>query len=99
MTGVRIATGLAWVILVPAEMLGVDSGLGYFILDARDRFRYDELVAAIIAIGVLGLLIDGVTRYLLGERRRRSASSRRSGRPTHPVGETGPAAAAAAMSR
>ena len=43
LTGVRVATGLAWVILVPAEMLGVDSRLGYFILDARDRFRYDDV--------------------------------------------------------
>jgi NitT/TauT family transport system permease protein len=72
LTGVRVATGLAWVILVPAEMLGVDSGLGYFILDSRDRFAYDELLAAVIAIGLLGLLIDGGTRFLLDGRRRRT---------------------------
>lgn len=72
LTGVRVATGLAWVILVPAEMLGVDSGLGYFILDSRDRFAYDELLAAVIAIGLLGLLIDAATRSLLGARRRRA---------------------------
>lgn len=75
LTGVRIATGLAWVILVPAEMLGVDSGLGYFILDSRDRFAYNELIAAVIAIGLLGLLIDAGTRYLLGDRRRRGSST------------------------
>ena len=74
LTGVRIATGLAWVILVPAEMLGVDSGLGYFILDSRDRFAYDELIAAVIAIGLLGLLIDAATRFLLGGRRRRASA-------------------------
>lgn len=62
LTGLRIATGLAWVILVPAEMLGVDSGLGYFVLDARDRFAYDELVAAILLIGTLGLALDTVAR-------------------------------------
>lgn len=71
LTGVRVATGLAWVILVPAEMLGVDSGLGYFILDARDRFAYDELIAAVIAIGMLGLLIDAGARLVLDGRRRR----------------------------
>jgi len=62
LTGLRIATGLAWVILVPAEMLGVDSGLGYFVLDARDRFAYNELVAAILLIGTLGFALDTVAR-------------------------------------
>ena len=60
-------------------MLGVDSGLGYFILDSRDRFAYDELIAAVIAIGLLGLAIDAVTRALLGSRRRRVG--RRSSEP------------------
>ena len=73
MTGLRIATGLAWVILVPAEMLGVDSGLGYFILDARDRFAYDELVAAILIIGTLGLALDTVARIAFGARPRSRA--------------------------
>jgi NitT/TauT family transport system permease protein len=86
LAGLRIATGLAWVILVPAEMLGVASGLGYFILDARDRFAYDELVAAIIVIGVLGLLLDAFARTVFGERRRRSgirAAVSRSVRGSH----------------
>ena len=61
----RLAVGLAWIILVPAEMLGVDSGLGYYILDTRDRFEYSELIAAIITIGVLGLVLDIITRLLL----------------------------------
>src|SRR5438128_5242726 len=43
LNGVRLALGVAWIVLVPAEMLGVRSGLGYFILDTRDRFAYDEL--------------------------------------------------------
>lgn len=70
LTGLRVATGLAWIILVPAEMLGVDSGLGYFILDARDRFAYDQLVAAIILIGALGFGIDLIARRLFAVRRR-----------------------------
>lgn len=69
LTGLRLATGLAWVVLVPAEMLGVDSGLGYRILDARDRFAYDELVATILVIGVLGLLLDLVARRVFAVRR------------------------------
>jgi NitT/TauT family transport system permease protein len=70
LTGLRIATGLAWVILVPAEMLGVDSGLGYFILNARDRFAYDELVAAIVIIGAIGLALDTLARIVFTPRRR-----------------------------
>ena len=67
--GIRLAVGLAWIILVPAEMLGVDSGLGYYILDTRDRFEYSELIAAIITIGILGLCLDTITRIALKNRR------------------------------
>lgn len=97
LTGLRIATGLAWVILVPAEMLGVDSGLGYFVLDARDRFAYDELVAAILVIGALGLVLDTLARIAFGARRRtaprRSRAWRRlAGALPSNAGAPGPAA-------
>jgi NitT/TauT family transport system permease protein len=92
--GLRIATGLAWVILVPAEMLGVDSGLGYFILDSRDRFAYDELVAAIIVIGALGLLLDAFARVAFSERRRRGAGRSLAWRPFRSSGSPGTTAGA-----
>jgi NitT/TauT family transport system permease protein len=69
LTGVRLTVGLAWIVLVPAEMLGVDSGLGYFLLDTRDRLAYSDLMAAIIVVGACGFLIDSLARYLLRERR------------------------------
>lgn len=63
MTGaVRVALGIAWVVLVPAEMLGVTNGLGYAILNARDNVDYTELAAAMLAIGILGFLLDRVFR-------------------------------------
>jgi len=62
LTGVRLAIGIIWIVLVPAEMLGVSAGLGYFILDTRDRLAYSELMAAIILIGVLGYALDYVAR-------------------------------------
>ncbi|EPJ76112.1 ABC transporter permease [Pseudomonas sp. CFT9] len=37
LTGVRLSIGILWIVLVPCEMLGVSAGLGYFILDTRDR--------------------------------------------------------------
>ena len=70
LTGLRLGLTTAWIILVPAEMLGVDSGLGYFILDSRDRFAYSDLVAAIIVIGALGFVLDRLANALLVTRRR-----------------------------
>lgn len=67
--GLRLALGIAWVVLVPAEMLGVRSGLGYQILNARDQLAYDQVVAVIAVIGVLGYLLDLAARLLLAPRR------------------------------
>lgn len=62
LTGVRLAIGILWIVLVPCEMLGVSAGLGYFILDTRDRLAYSELAAVVIVIGVLGFLLDAAAR-------------------------------------
>ena len=64
LTGVRLSIGIIWIVLVPAEMLGVSAGLGYFILDTRDRLAYSELMAAILLIGALGYLLDHLARWL-----------------------------------
>jgi NitT/TauT family transport system permease protein len=64
LTGVRLAIGLLWIVIVPAEMLGVSAGLGYFVLDTRDRLAYPELMAAIVLIGALGWALDAAARYL-----------------------------------
>ncbi len=58
LTSLRLALGVAWIVLVPAEFLGVSSGLGYLINDARDTMEYDKLMAMIIAIGILGFSLD-----------------------------------------
>jgi ABC-type nitrate/sulfonate/bicarbonate transport system, permease component len=63
LTGLRLAVGILWIILVPAEMLGVNSGLGYYILDARDRFAYAEIPAVMLVIGFIGYWLDlGIRR-------------------------------------
>lgn len=64
-TGIRVALGIAWVVLVPAEMLGVRSGLGYQVLNARDQLAYDQVVAVIVVIGALGFVLDLAARWLL----------------------------------
>ncbi|MBM4434695.1 MAG: ABC transporter permease [Chloroflexi bacterium] len=64
LTGLRLSLGVAWIVLVPAEMLGVRSGLGYFVLDTRDRFAYDELAALVLLIGAVGFVLDAGVRAL-----------------------------------
>ncbi len=64
LTGIRLAIGIIWIVLVPAEMLGVRQGLGYFILDTRDRLAYSELMAVILIIGGIGYLLDHGLRRL-----------------------------------
>ncbi len=64
LTGTRLAIGIVWIVLVPCEMLGVSAGLGYFILDTRDRLSYDELMATVVLIGLLGFLLDSAFRKL-----------------------------------
>lgn len=58
LTGIRLALGIAWVVLVPAEYLGVSSGLGYAINDARDSLDYARLGATVLVIGVIGYMLD-----------------------------------------
>lgn len=63
--GIRLAIGVAWVVLVPAEYLGVTSGLGYAINDARDVLEYDTLAAIVVVIGVIGYLLDAIAVFLI----------------------------------
>ena len=65
--GMRIGIGVAWLVVVAAEMIALHSGLGYLIMDSRNAGnRYDLVIASMIIIGVIGLLLDGVTRLLEG---------------------------------
>ncbi len=60
LTGIRLALGIAWVVLVPAEYLGVSSGLGFAINDARDSLDYARLGATVLVIGVIGYVLDSL---------------------------------------
>ena len=64
-TGIRIALGVAWLVVVAAEMIAVNSGLGYLIIDARNAGkRYDLVVAGMVMIGLIGLVLDLIFRRL-----------------------------------
>jgi NitT/TauT family transport system permease protein len=64
-SGLRIALGIAWLVVVAAEMIAVDSGLGYLIIDARNAGkRYDLVVAGMLLIGMIGLMLDVLARHV-----------------------------------
>jgi NitT/TauT family transport system permease protein len=65
LTGIRLALGVAWIVLVPAEYLGVTSGLGYAINDARDTLEYDRLAATVVVIGAIGFALDLICQRLI----------------------------------
>jgi len=63
--GLRITLGIAWLVVVAAEMIAVNSGLGFLIVDARNAGnRYDLVVAGMVVIGLIGLLLDTGMRSL-----------------------------------
>ncbi len=65
LTGVRLALGVGWIVLVPAEFLGVTSGLGYSIADARETLSYDHLTAMVLVIGIMGYILDSSCAMLI----------------------------------
>lgn len=63
--GLRITLGVSWLVVVAAEMMAVNSGLGFLIVDARNAGnRYDLVVAGMVSIGLIGLLLDMGMRRL-----------------------------------
>jgi NitT/TauT family transport system permease protein len=69
LSGVRIGIGTAFIVVIVSEMIAVNNGLGFRILEAREYFWSDKIMAGMITIGLIGLAIDtGVNRlnnYLL----------------------------------
>ncbi len=58
LTGVRVGIGVAFIVVIVAEMIAVNAGLGYRILEAREYFWSDKVIAGMISIGLAGLGID-----------------------------------------
>lgn len=58
LSGVRIGIGTAFIVVIVSEMIAVNNGLGYRILEAREYMWSDKIIAGMLTIGVLGLLID-----------------------------------------
>lgn len=63
-TALRLTVTIAWIVVVAAEMIAVQSGLGYLILDSRNGLRMDYVMDAMIVIGIIGLFLDYIMRRL-----------------------------------
>ena len=60
LVALRVAVGVAWMVVVAAEMIAVRSGLGFLIIDARNGLRMDLVVVGMITIGAIGVALDHV---------------------------------------
>jgi NitT/TauT family transport system permease protein len=58
LAGVRIGIGTAFIVVIVSEMIAVNDGLGFRILEAREFMWSDKIIAGMITIGLIGLLID-----------------------------------------
>jgi nitrate/nitrite transport system permease protein len=58
LTGIRISIGVAWFVIVAAEMVGAQSGIGYFIWNEWNNLQISSMVVAIVLIGGIGLVLD-----------------------------------------
>jgi NitT/TauT family transport system permease protein len=63
-TGLRLGIGLAWVLVIVAEMMAVKSGLGFAMWDAYYFLRLDIIIAAMLSVGALGFLSDLALRLI-----------------------------------
>ncbi len=61
-TALRLTIAIAWLVVVAAEMIAVQSGLGYLILDSRNALRMDYVMVGMIMIGLIGLMLDMIMR-------------------------------------
>ena len=58
LTGMRISMGIAWLVIVAAEMLVGGTGIGYFVWNEWNNLALSSVVFAILVIGVVGMLLD-----------------------------------------
>jgi nitrate/nitrite transport system permease protein len=58
MTGVRLAIGVAWLVIVAAEMLTGGVGLGFWVWDEWNNLNVEHIIIAIFVVGLIGLLLE-----------------------------------------
>ena len=64
MTGMRISIGIAWLVIVAAEMLVGGTGIGYFVWNEWNNLSITNILTAILAIGLIGMILDQILARL-----------------------------------
>ena len=64
MTGMRISVGIAWLVIVAAEMLVGGTGIGYFVWNEWNNLSISNIINAILLIGLVGMLLDAILNRL-----------------------------------
>jgi nitrate/nitrite transport system permease protein len=62
-TGLRVSMGIAWMVIVAAEMLSGASGIGFFVWNSYNGGNLAAVMAAIVLIGIVGVILDNVFVY------------------------------------
>ena len=63
-TGLRVAMGFAWILVIVAEWMAVRTGLGFTLLDSYNFLRYDYVIAAMISVGFMGFISDRIVELI-----------------------------------
>ncbi len=64
LTGARLSMGIAWMVIVAAEMLSGDSGIGFFVWNSYNGGNLSFVISAILLIGIVGVALDGLLRWV-----------------------------------
>ncbi|MFK7763788.1 MAG: ABC transporter permease [Roseobacter sp.] len=67
LVGLRISFGTGWAAIIAAELVAANSGLGYLIADGMEILRSDLVMVGMIAIGIIGVLVDAVFKSLVNK--------------------------------
>ena len=63
-TGMRLSLGIAWLVIVAAEMLTGGIGIGFWIWDEYNNLNYYNIIIGIIIVGIVGFILDLVMGYI-----------------------------------
>ena len=86
MTGIRLAIGVAWLVIVAAEMLTGGIGLGFWVWDEWNNLNVEHILIAILIVGLVGLALEQGLVWLARSLRLRQLN--RPGDPLRPIAST-----------
>ena len=64
LVGLRLSMGIAWLVIVAAEMLSGGTGIGFFVWDSWNALNLEQVLSAILIIGIVGLVLDRIFAFI-----------------------------------